>query len=588
MVRQVAEKLRQGGLRVWFDEWCVKPGQLIGKMIEQGLDQSRILVLAMSKAAFDSDWVTLEAQAAIFRDPANRGRGFIPIRLYDFEDSQIPRMLRSFKYVDVFRDGYESLLSACRLPHPVDFPLSSEATATKTVKFGRGEGIIQQMLHDRLSESFQVEEVIHADDDEVVFRARDKNLDRNVAIKVPHLPSHDANLVAEKFYRKIKAISVINHSNIIPVHAGFLLDHLPILVMGYVPGVDLETLMRRTGAQPLRRVRDLLRHVGDALLYSHRLGAIHHRVRPRNIIYDMNGQLMLTPMNFGQLEEPTSDDNRAAIRRFEQLKYEPPERITRDEIADKSDQYSLGLIAYEMLKGKPYHTASDYYELRHEKITGRSRERQDSDLETDGAVGRLLKIIYRMLQRRPENRYSSFLDLLKDVDALSDSALGLKRAVRRGMKGTKPTANAEQILRVHESLQRCRVRRDFFRQFYSRLLQNPDIKEVFHTHSRTSPISETQQRLLREGLDLLISYVDEGNNTRILEKIRQSHQRYKMKREHFEHFVDSLLATVEIFDPEMLRGENARNQILDAWRRVMNPGILYLQRPVAERLEGSE
>lgn len=81
IVRPLAERLRADGLRVWFDDWILKPGDSIPAKIEEGLEQSRVLVLCMSAQAFGSDWAQLEAGTFRFRDPLNQERRFIPLRL---------------------------------------------------------------------------------------------------------------------------------------------------------------------------------------------------------------------------------------------------------------------------------------------------------------------------------------------------------------------------------------------------------------------------------------------------------------------------------------------------------------------------
>ena len=83
VVRPLAERLRQDGLKVWFDEWEIKPGDSIPAKIEEGLEHSRVLVLCMSAQAFGSDWAQLEADTFRFRDPLNQDRRFIPLRLDD-------------------------------------------------------------------------------------------------------------------------------------------------------------------------------------------------------------------------------------------------------------------------------------------------------------------------------------------------------------------------------------------------------------------------------------------------------------------------------------------------------------------------
>ena len=96
-VRELAERLKQDGLRVWLDEWVIQPGDSIPLKIEQGLEQSRTLILIMSQNAFASEWVTLERHTVLFRDPTNAERRFIPLRL---DDAEITDTLKQFAYVD--------------------------------------------------------------------------------------------------------------------------------------------------------------------------------------------------------------------------------------------------------------------------------------------------------------------------------------------------------------------------------------------------------------------------------------------------------------------------------------------------------
>src|SRR5437870_3623060 len=83
VVRPLAERLRQDGLKVRFDEWVLKPGDSIPAKIEAALEHSCMLVLCMSASAFGSDWAQLETGTFRFRDPLNKERRFIPLRLDD-------------------------------------------------------------------------------------------------------------------------------------------------------------------------------------------------------------------------------------------------------------------------------------------------------------------------------------------------------------------------------------------------------------------------------------------------------------------------------------------------------------------------
>ena len=113
-VRKLAERLRAAGLRVWFDEWVIKPGDDIYLAIERGLGATRTLILCLSQAALESDWVELERSTVLFRDPSNASRRFVPILL---TDCNLPDTLRRYKYVDFRQEvdsAFEELLAFCR------------------------------------------------------------------------------------------------------------------------------------------------------------------------------------------------------------------------------------------------------------------------------------------------------------------------------------------------------------------------------------------------------------------------------------------------------------------------------------------
>lgn len=118
VVVAVAERLRADGLHVWLDDWEIGAGatqETLQQKIEEGLGQSRVLVLCMSANAFGSDWTQLEAGTFRFRDPLNKERRFIPLRL---DDAPIPGSLAQFLYInwllEVREQEYATLLEACR------------------------------------------------------------------------------------------------------------------------------------------------------------------------------------------------------------------------------------------------------------------------------------------------------------------------------------------------------------------------------------------------------------------------------------------------------------------------------------------
>ncbi|HWS85370.1 MAG TPA: TIR domain-containing protein [Pyrinomonadaceae bacterium] len=133
VVRPLAERLRADGLRVWYDDWELQPGDHVFSKIEEGLEHSRILLLCMSAHAFGSDWAQLESQTFRFRDPLNQQRRFIPLRL---DATSLKGSLAQFSYINYLprarKQSYPKLLEACRPP-------ASAVHAKAQVNYGQFE-----------------------------------------------------------------------------------------------------------------------------------------------------------------------------------------------------------------------------------------------------------------------------------------------------------------------------------------------------------------------------------------------------------------------------------------------------------------
>jgi hypothetical protein len=115
IVRELAARLKNDGLGIWLDEEQIEPGDNVPAKIEEGLRSSRVLLLCMSANAFSSDWAQLESQTFTFRDPLNKERCFVPLRL---DDAPIEGSLAQFRYIDWLPQNeqkYRDLLNACRL-----------------------------------------------------------------------------------------------------------------------------------------------------------------------------------------------------------------------------------------------------------------------------------------------------------------------------------------------------------------------------------------------------------------------------------------------------------------------------------------
>ena len=135
-VRQLAKRLKAAGVRVWFDEWFIKPGDIVPKKMDEALAQSRVLLLCITRAALASGWVALERSTALHRDPSNDGRRFIPLLL---GDCNFPETLQRYKYIDFRKESdaaFAEVLASCQpeiLSTRRDSALATRRRKTRTV-----------------------------------------------------------------------------------------------------------------------------------------------------------------------------------------------------------------------------------------------------------------------------------------------------------------------------------------------------------------------------------------------------------------------------------------------------------------------
>lgn len=165
LVRPVAERLKDAGYKVWFDEWTISHGDDIYLSIESGLEESRILLLFLSENALQSDWVKLERSTAIFRDPSNKHRRFIPIIL---SDCDLPDTLKRYKYIDLRKSitgNFEEIITACSLdPIAVDDKEKDELSDEIQNLFKQGEDLVHIGQYSKARELFEIAKKIAEDE----------------------------------------------------------------------------------------------------------------------------------------------------------------------------------------------------------------------------------------------------------------------------------------------------------------------------------------------------------------------------------------------------------------------------------------
>jgi serine/threonine protein kinase/alpha-tubulin suppressor-like RCC1 family protein len=183
-----------------------------------------------------------------------------------------------------------------------------------------------------------------------VFLAHDIALDRKVAIKVmtPSLVT-GAGMV-ERFKREARTAASLSHPHIIPIYAVRETDRLLYFVMKFVEGRSLDTVIREQGPLPIALVQAVMAQVGGALGYAHRRGIVHRDMKPANIMLDDEGWAVVTDFGIAKVADARGLTMTGVT--IGTPSYMSPEQCASKEISGATDQYSLGIVAFELLTGR--------------------------------------------------------------------------------------------------------------------------------------------------------------------------------------------------------------------------------------------
>lgn len=183
-----------------------------------------------------------------------------------------------------------------------------------------------------------------------VYLAHDAALDRKVAIKVmsPALLTGDGMI--ERFKREARTAGNLSHPHIIPIYAVQEGEHLVYFVMKFVEGRPLDSIIKEVGPLPIPMVQTILQQVGSALAYAHRRGVVHRDIKPANIMIDSEGWAVVTDFGIAKVSEKQGLTMTGAT--VGTPSYMSPEQCAAKDITGSSDQYSFGIVAFEMLTGR--------------------------------------------------------------------------------------------------------------------------------------------------------------------------------------------------------------------------------------------
>src|SRR5436309_15113603 len=241
-----------------------------------------------------------------------------------------------------------------------------------------------------------------------VYLAHDLALDRKVAIKVlaPALLLMGEGMV-ERFKREARTAAALTHPHIIPIYTVKEADRVLYFVMKYVQGRPLDAIIRDVGPLPLRLARAILAQVADALGYAHRHGVIHRDIKSANIMLDEEGWAVVT--DFGIAKVVQAEGLTVTGVTVGTPTYMSPEQCETREVTGASDQYSLGIVAYEMLTGRLPFQADSTMAVMYAHFN--ERPRPVTELRAD-CPANLAAAVMRMLAKDPAGRWPSMDDVI--------------------------------------------------------------------------------------------------------------------------------------------------------------------------------
>jgi serine/threonine protein kinase len=266
-----------------------------------------------------------------------------------------------------------------------------------------------------------------------VFLARDLTLDRQVAIKMMHPGLMTSDAAIERFHREARIAASLDHPNIINIFTVGEDPAIAYFVMRYLEGRTLQQLIQQEGAFTTARAMAVVESMGRALHYAHRRGVVHRDVKPANVmVLEHDDWVVVTDFGIAKLD---ADEHLTVSGHVVGTpNYMCPEYFDRGEVSAKSDQYALGVVAFELFTGTLPFNGRTVGELMRghlfDAVPAMSSVRGDLPPVLD-------EVVSRMLAKNPDARYAD----------VSDAVSAMRAALATGTSGEVAT----EIIRTPES-----------------------------------------------------------------------------------------------------------------------------------------
>jgi serine/threonine protein kinase/tetratricopeptide (TPR) repeat protein len=246
-----------------------------------------------------------------------------------------------------------------------------------------------------------------------VYKARDRELDRTVAIKVLRPDLMTDPMALQRFKHELLLASSISHPNILRIHDLGEYNGIKFISMAYVDGGDLTQLMRKEGRLPLERVLSIMRQLSAALAAAHGVNVVHRDLKPQNILLDRDEHVYVSDFGIAK----TLESDRTSVTRTGAVLgtplYMSPEQVEGKPVDHRSDIYTLGLIFYEMLTGILPFSGDSTFQLMYQRV---HQQPKRPELVIPELPSYLSRICLKCLEKEPAQRYQNAGEILADLD----------------------------------------------------------------------------------------------------------------------------------------------------------------------------
>jgi tetratricopeptide (TPR) repeat protein/predicted Ser/Thr protein kinase len=244
-----------------------------------------------------------------------------------------------------------------------------------------------------------------------VYKAKDREIDRIVALKVIREDlARDENII-KRFRDEIILARKVTHKNVLRIYDIAEAEGRKFISMPYIEGRDLKDIITEEGALEVDRALDISRQVLEALKSAHEAGVVHRDLKPQNIMIDKEGNVCVA--DFGIAKSADTGGLTVTGQIVGTPEYMSPEQAEGKDVDFRSDIYSFGLILYEMLTGKVPFKADSIIST----LMLRLREKPQAPSRDNAAVPAWLdRLVLRTLEREVEERYASAEEILRDID----------------------------------------------------------------------------------------------------------------------------------------------------------------------------